>query len=30
MIVVARFLAGSGYLLWRRPASKGEDLEDTP
>ncbi|KAJ5404826.1 hypothetical protein N7465_006110 [Penicillium sp. CMV-2018d] len=29
MIVAARFLAaGAGYLLWRRPTSKGEDLED--
>ncbi|OQD61189.1 hypothetical protein PENPOL_c018G10228 [Penicillium polonicum] len=29
MIVAARFpAAGAGYLLWRRPTSKGEDLED--
>ncbi|KGO68207.1 hypothetical protein PITC_038740 [Penicillium italicum] len=28
LIVVVGCLAGSGYLIWRRPASKGEDLED--
>ncbi|KAJ5790661.1 uncharacterized protein N7518_007672 [Penicillium psychrosexuale] len=30
MIVVAGCLAGAGYLFWRRSASKGEDIEDTP
>ncbi|KAJ5195673.1 hypothetical protein N7449_006152 [Penicillium cf. viridicatum] len=28
MIVVAFLATGAGYLLWRRPASKGEDLEE--
>ncbi|KAJ5920023.1 hypothetical protein N7516_010881 [Penicillium verrucosum] len=29
MIVAAVFLAaGAGYLLWKRPASEGEDYED--
>ena len=29
IIVAAVFLAaGAGYLLWKRPASKGEDYED--
>ncbi|OQD69890.1 hypothetical protein PENPOL_c002G04220 [Penicillium polonicum] len=29
MIVATGFLAaGAGYLLWKRPASKGEDYKD--